>query len=65
MQDRPPSDETIFGDPAAGLISRVTAYWKLHYADQRPRKELAEACMEIITRERDLWSLETLAITLE
>ena len=44
-----------------GLISRVTAYWKLHYADQRPRKELAEACMEIITRERDLWSPDGVA----
>jgi hypothetical protein len=55
MQEAEP-DDAIFGSPSGGLISRVTAYWHTHYANQRPRKELAEACMELIRREQELWS---------
>ena len=52
------AEGTIFGSPSQGLISRVTAYWTTHYANQRPRKELAEACMELIRREQELWSFD-------
>ena len=52
------SEDAIFGSPSSGLISRVTAYWHTHYANQRPRKELAEACMELIRREQELWSFD-------
>jgi hypothetical protein len=52
------SEDAIFGSPSSGLISRVTAYWHTHYANQSPRKELAEACMELIRREQELWSFD-------
>lgn len=59
MQEAPESDDsTIFGEPCRGLISRVTAYWRQHYANQRPRKELAEACLEIIKREQESWAFD-------
>jgi hypothetical protein len=57
MQEAEP-DDAIFGSPSGGLIARVTAYWHTHYANQRPRKELAEACMELIRREQELWSFD-------
>ena len=57
MQEAEP-EGTIFGSPSKGLIARVTAYWNTHYANQRPRKELAEACMELIRREQELWSFD-------
>lgn len=57
MQEAEP-EGTIFGSPSKGLIARVTAYWHTHYANQRPRKELAEACMELIRREQELWSFD-------
>ena len=52
------ADDTIFGEPSQGLIARVTDYWTTHYRNQRPRRELAEACMELIRREQDLWSFD-------
>ena len=55
QQDNEPSD---FGAPSEGIIARVTEYWQTHYANQRPRKELAEACMELIRREQELWSFD-------
>ena len=53
-----PDDSSIFGAPSKGLIARVTTYWQTHYANQRPRKELAEACMELIRREQELWAFD-------
>ena len=53
-----PDDSSIFGAPTEGLINRVKAYWQTHYANQRPRKELAEACMELIRREQELWAFD-------
>lgn len=55
QQDEEPS---IFGTPSQGIISRVTAYWQTHYANQRPRRELAEACMELIHKEQEHWSFD-------
>jgi len=57
LQDAEP-DDAIFGSPSGGLISRVTDYWRTHYTSQRPRRELAEACMELIRREREQWSFD-------
>ena len=53
-----PDDSAIFGTPTEGLINRVKAYWQTHYANQRPRKELAEACMELIRREQEQWAFD-------
>ena len=57
-QQDEPGDSTIFGTPSEGIISRVTAYWRTHYANQRPRRELAEACMELIRKEQEHWSFD-------
>lgn len=56
-QQEEPQD-SIFGTPGKGIIARITTYWQTHYANQRPRRELAEACMELIRKEQDLWSFE-------
>ena len=49
---------SVFGTPSEGLIARVTAYWQTNYANQRPRKELAEACMEILHKEQEQWAFD-------
>ena len=58
QQDDEPSQDSIFGTPSEGIISRVTAYWQTHYANQRPRRELAEACMDLIRKEQEQWAFD-------
>ena len=58
QQDDEPSHDSIFGTPSEGIISRVTAYWQTHYANQRPRRELAEACMDLIRKEQEQWAFD-------
>jgi hypothetical protein len=57
-QQEDPCEDALFGTAAEGIISRVTSYWRTNYANQRPRKELAEACFELIRKEQDLWSFD-------